>query len=83
MSTTPCIRRTGQGFTETLTFTDWADAIIQDRDAAEQIAQRMLHEAASYPYNEEHDAAYVEEFSVTDAEALRAQLATAREHDEA
>jgi hypothetical protein len=69
----PCVQRVGHGFTETLTYEDWASSAIQEDTAAREIAEKILDDDEPYPYNDDEPWAY-ETFEVTDRFAFVAQL---------
>jgi hypothetical protein len=75
----PCIERRGLGFSEVVSFREFAEHIIQDWDMAVEVATAMLKSDSKYPWNEDNKPEFYEEFYPSDREILRAAL-KAQEH---
>lgn len=67
------IRREYLGGTESLTFAEFAERVIQDDEIAEQIAEQMLRSPEPYDHNSE-EPEFFERFTVIDRDHLRREL---------
>lgn len=74
MSAKACIKRSFLGGCERVSFAEFALRVIQDDQAAQKIARRMLEGHDPYEYNLEEPEFY-ERFGICDREALRVQIA--------
>jgi hypothetical protein len=70
----PVIERAYHGGTESVTFADFAEFVVQDGAMALVIARRMINGDDPYEYNEDEPEFY-ETFSVADSLELERQVA--------
>ena len=70
----PCLLRVYPGGSEYVTFADFAEHVVQEHDAAEEIVSTLLRTGEPYVYNED-EPEFREVFTITDERGLRDQLA--------